>query len=82
MTQLVTRIPDELADMVDELVANGALKSRSEAVRKGLKSVVEQYQRAEVGRQIVEGYRKLPADDEFKGWTEDSGVALIEAEPW
>lgn len=82
MTQLVTRIPQQLADAIDQLVREGAVRSRSDAVRLGLQALIDAHRRAAVGRSIVEGYHRLPPDDQLAGWAEAAGRALIEAEPW
>jgi Arc/MetJ-type ribon-helix-helix transcriptional regulator len=82
MTQLVARISDELAAEIDRLVAEGAVNSRSEAVRLGLKALVDAHDRAATGRRIVEGYERIPPDDDIDRWAEAAGRALIDAEPW
>lgn len=40
MTQLVTRVDEDLASRVDELVAEGVVESRSDAVRRGLRVLI------------------------------------------
>ncbi len=82
MTQLVTRIPERLAEAVDRLVQDGAVRSRSDAVRLGLQALVDAHLHAAVGRRIVEGYERIPPGDELDGWADAAGRALIEAEPW
>jgi Arc/MetJ-type ribon-helix-helix transcriptional regulator len=80
--QLVTRIPDELADAVDELVQAGAFASRSEAVRAGLDAVVDQQRRARVGEAIVRGYLSVPQEHDDLSWTDAASAAMIAEEPW
>ena len=82
MAQLVTRIPEHLADEVDRLVRDGFVRSRSDAVRLGLQAIVDAHRRAAVGRSIVAGYERTPPDDDRDEWAEAAGRALIEAEPW
>lgn len=82
MTQIVTRISDELATEVDRLIEQGVIESRSDAVRRGLYSLVDAYRRAETGRAIVAGYERTPPDPELAGWAQASAEALIEAESW
>lgn len=83
MTQLVTRIPDEIADAIDDLVKARVFASRSEAVRAGLEAVIERERRAAVGRQIVEGYQRIPQDDDADlGWSDAATAAMIAEEPW
>jgi putative addiction module CopG family antidote len=81
-TQLVTRIPETLAQAVDQLVDAGVYESRSEAVRAGLAAVVDQEQRAAVGQAIVDGYRRVPQADDDLAWPESASAAMIADEPW
>jgi Arc/MetJ-type ribon-helix-helix transcriptional regulator len=82
MAQLVTRVDDDLAAAVDELVAAGVVASRSEAVRLGLERLVERYRRGQVGARIVEGYQRIPQSDAEVGWADESSVRMIADEPW
>lgn len=82
MAQLVTRVDDELAQAVDELVAAGVVASRSEAVRLGLKRLVDKHRRDAVGASIVAGYVAAPQPDDEGGWSDESTVGMIAAEPW
>jgi Arc/MetJ-type ribon-helix-helix transcriptional regulator len=82
MTQLVTRVSEQLMAEVDRLVDEGVVESRSEAVRLALRHLIENHRRAAVGRQIVEGYRRVPPDKDLEAWAEASGRAMIEAQPW
>lgn len=82
MAQLVTRVEDELATAVDELVAAGVVASRSEAVRLGLERLVDRYRRIEIGERITNGYRALPQNEAEVGWADESSVRMIAEEPW
>ena len=82
MTQLVTRVDDELVRHVDRLVENGAVKSRSDAVRRGLRALVDTERRRSVAGSIVDGYRRLPQAEDEAGWTEDMARSMIAEEPW
>jgi len=81
-TQLVTRIPETLAQAVDQLVDAGVYESRSEAVRAGLAAVVDQQRRAALGQAIVDGYRRVPQADDDLAWPESASAAMIADEPW
>ena len=81
-TQLVTRIPETLAQAVDQLVDAGVYGSRSEAVRAGLAAVVDQERRAAVGQAIADGYRRVPQADDDLDWPDSAGAAMIAEEPW
>lgn len=80
--QLVTRIPDELAGAVDDLVRAGVYASRSEAVRAGLDAVIAQQRRARVGQAIVAGYRRIPQAYDDLSWPDAASAAMIAEEPW
>jgi Arc/MetJ-type ribon-helix-helix transcriptional regulator len=82
MTQLVTRVDDSLAASIDELVKDGVVASRSDAVRRGLTVLIEQSRRARTAMDIVSGYRDQPQTDEELAWAEDAGVRMINEEPW
>ena len=43
---------------------------------------VDRHRRDEIGRQIVEGYRRMPETDEEMAWAEASLQAMVEEEPW
>lgn len=80
--QLVTRVPDDVAHAVDELVKAGVFGSRSDAVRAGLETVLERERRAATGRAIVEGYRRIPQANDDLSWPDAATSAMIAEEPW
>jgi Arc/MetJ-type ribon-helix-helix transcriptional regulator len=82
MPQLVTRVDDELAAAVDELVASGAVASRSEAVRVALEQLVDRHRRRTVGEQIAAGYAATPQTDTEVGWADEASARMIADEPW
>jgi Arc/MetJ-type ribon-helix-helix transcriptional regulator len=82
MTQLVARVDDGLARAVDELVEAGVVASRSEAVRVGLRALVDRHARARIGARIVEGYRAVPQSDADGGWADEASIRMIADEPW
>lgn len=82
MAQLVTRIDEQLASDVDELVKEGVVTSRSEAVRMGLEQLIDRHRRQRVGAQIIEAYRRLPQTVEETTGLDESTRALVEEEPW
>ncbi len=79
--QMVIRVDDELADAVDALVDEGIVASRSEAVRLGLRRLVDRHRRDQVGASIVEGYRRTPQSG-ADGRGDRSTVEMIAEEPW
>lgn len=82
MTQLVTRVDDELVRQVDQLVERAVVASRSDAVRRGLRMLVDLEHRRSVAAAIVEGYRGQPQTGDEAGWSDEMTRAMIAAEPW
>jgi putative addiction module CopG family antidote len=80
--QLVTRVPDALADAVDDLVQAGVFGSRSDVVRAGLETLLERERRAATGRAIVDGYRRVPQENDDLAWPDAATSAMIAEEPW
>jgi Arc/MetJ-type ribon-helix-helix transcriptional regulator len=82
VSQLVTRIDDDLARELDALVEEGVVASRSDAVRQGLRALVDRHRRRKIGEAIVDGYRRQPQTDEELAWTDQAAIRMIEGEPW
>jgi Arc/MetJ-type ribon-helix-helix transcriptional regulator len=82
MQQLVTRIDDDLAAALDRLVDDGVVANRSEAVRLGLRHLIDQHRRQGIAAQIVAGYERMPQTEAEIGWVDDATAAMIADEPW
>ena len=82
MTQLVTRVDEDLASLVDELIAEGVVESRSDAVRQGLRVLIDQHRRSRTAEAIVLGYEQHPQTDDENGWSDSATVRMIKDEPW
>ena len=82
MTQLVTRVDDQLIAEVDALIERGELPTRSEAVRTGLRNLVDSAARRREGEAIAQAYRAKPQTDDEGGWSDAASVDMIAAEPW
>ena len=82
MAQLVTRIPDALAQAIDRLVEEGVVTSRSEAVRLGLERLVDRERRRRIGQEIVDGYTRVPQTEDELLWADEDTRRMIEEEPW
>ncbi len=82
MTQLVTRIDAELARSIDRLIADGIAESRSDAVRKGLRALIEQTRRRATAEAIIAGYTKRPQTDKEVSWADEATLRMIAEEPW
>ncbi|CAN5680482.1 hypothetical protein BH18ACT6_BH18ACT6_22700 [soil metagenome] len=82
MAQLVTRIDNDLAASIDELVAEGVVESRSDAGRRGLHILIEQIKRRRTAAAIVGGYRAHPQTDAEVAWADEATIRMITQEQW
>ncbi len=82
MAQLVTRIDEQLASDVDELVKDGVVTSRSQAVRMGLEQLIDRHRRQRIGEQITDAYRWSPQTVEETMGLDEATRVLVEEEPW
>jgi len=82
MAQVVARVDDDLAAKLDELVMDGVVSNRSEAVRLGLERLVDEHRRRRIGAEIVEAYRRMPQTEEELAGLDEATRALIAEEPW
>ena len=82
MTQLVTRIDNDLAKSIDQLIADGVAESRSDAVRKGLQALIEQTRRRRTADEIIAGYKDHPQTEDEIPWADQATVQMIAYEPW
>jgi metal-responsive CopG/Arc/MetJ family transcriptional regulator len=82
MAQLVTRVDDRLVGEVDGLIADGVVANRSEAVRVGLETLVDQHRRRVIGETIVAAYRRQPQSNEELAGLDQATRALVDEEPW
>lgn len=78
----MTRIDEQLARDLDELVSEGVVESRSDAVRQALRELVDRHRRRRIGEAIVEGYLRQPQTDEEVGWSDEAAIRMIKEEPW
>jgi Arc/MetJ-type ribon-helix-helix transcriptional regulator len=62
--QIAIRIPDELAESLEDLVASGRFETKAEAVRTALEALLEAERRRRLGDLIADGYRRMPQRDE------------------
>lgn len=80
--QIAVRLPEELLELLDDLVARGVYQSRAAAVRAGIEAVLGADQRRLTDDAIIDGYHRTPP-------TEAEGHAAIGSlkdaileEPW
>jgi Arc/MetJ-type ribon-helix-helix transcriptional regulator len=62
--QIAIRIPEELAESLEDLVASGRFETKAEAVRTALEALLDAERRRRLGDLIADGYRRMPQRDE------------------
>jgi len=80
--QIAIRIPDALAESLEDLVTTGRFETKAEAVRTALEILVEAERRRRVGELIAEGYRRIPQDADEVEATTQAAIRSIYEEPW
>ena len=80
--QIAIRIPETLASQLSDLVASGRFETKADAVRTALEALIDAERRAEVGRQIVEGYQRVPQEDADVAAADRAASRAIDEEPW
>ena len=82
VSQLVTRIDDEMADAIDALISSGEFASRSDVVREGVARLVDDWRRRAIGDRIIAGYDRHPETPDELLQAEVAARAMIDDEPW
>jgi Arc/MetJ-type ribon-helix-helix transcriptional regulator len=80
--QIAVRIPDELAESLDDLVSEGRFETKAEAIRAALQTLVDQERRRKVGELIADGYRRIPQGEDELEAARRAAIRSIEEEPW
>lgn len=80
-TQTLVQLTAELLRRLDERAAREG-RSRSALIRDAIEGYLEDEARAEVDRQIVEGYERFPETEEEMASAEREARAAIREEPW
>jgi len=60
--QIAVRIPDDLAESLEDLVASGRFETKAEAIRSALETLVDIERRRRIGQLIVVGYLRTPQE--------------------
>lgn len=79
--QTLVQLSDTLLAVLDQRAAQRGI-SRSQLIREAIEAHLSRDLEAEVSRQIVEGYTRIPDDRELDGWAEASAREMIAEEPW
>lgn len=82
MAQLVTRVDEALLAEIDRLVEEGTVESRSDAVRVGLRQLIERRRRGAIGEAIRAEYAARPQTLAEVGWSDAATAGMIADEPW
>jgi Arc/MetJ-type ribon-helix-helix transcriptional regulator len=80
--QIAVRIPDALAESLDDLVSEGRFETKAEAIRAALQTLIDQERRRKVGELIADGYRRIPQDEHELESRRRAAIRSIEQEPW
>jgi Arc/MetJ-type ribon-helix-helix transcriptional regulator len=80
--QIAVKLPDEVVDAIDRLVADGRFASRSDAVRRGLDRVVRDAHADRIDQAFADGFRRHPERPEELADAERLAIESIEDEPW
>jgi Arc/MetJ-type ribon-helix-helix transcriptional regulator len=80
--QITIRIPDGLAESLEELVGTGRFETKADAVRTALEALVDADRRRRVGELIAEGYLRVPQDDDEVEAATRAAIRSIREEPW
>lgn len=80
--QIAVRIPDALADSLEELVQTGRFETKADAVRTALEALIDAERRRRIGEVIADGYRRIPQDDDEVRAATRAAIRSIREEPW
>jgi Arc/MetJ-type ribon-helix-helix transcriptional regulator len=80
--QIAVRIPDDLAESLEDLVASGRFETKADAVRRALETLVDAERRRRVGELIADGYRRIPQEDDEVASATRAAIRSIHEEPW
>jgi metal-responsive CopG/Arc/MetJ family transcriptional regulator len=81
-TQTLVQLTDELVALLDER-ASRQHRSRSDLIREAIEAFLAADAEAEISRQIVDGYQRVPQEeDSLERWARRGARDLVEEEPW
>ena len=82
MTPIALRLPAEIVAELDQLVASGAYRTRTDLIRTALEALLHEHRERTIDEQIVAGYRRNPVTEEEMAMATAATRALIADEPW
>jgi metal-responsive CopG/Arc/MetJ family transcriptional regulator len=77
----MVQLNDALLEVLDRRASETG-RSRSELIREAIEQYYKQDIEAAIDRAMVEGYTRVPPDDEFDGLAEANAQILVGEEPW
>jgi metal-responsive CopG/Arc/MetJ family transcriptional regulator len=77
----MVQLSDALLEVLDRRATETG-RSRSDLIREAIEQYYKDDIEAAIDRAMVEGYTRVPDDDEFDGLAEANARALIGQEPW
>jgi metal-responsive CopG/Arc/MetJ family transcriptional regulator len=77
----MVQLSDALLEVLDRRATETG-RSRSDLIREAIEQYYKEDIEAAIDRAMVEGYTRVPDDDEFDGLAEANARALIGEEPW
>jgi metal-responsive CopG/Arc/MetJ family transcriptional regulator len=80
-TQTLVQLNDALLRRLDERAAREG-RSRSALIRDAIEDYLYDEEEAEISKQIVEGYERIPVTEEEMKWAEWQAREMIREEPW
>lgn len=80
--QIAVRIPDDLVRALDHLVDGTRFETRADVVRAALEAFVDEEKRRVIGERIVQGYRRVPQDEDEFPELREAAIRSIREEPW
>lgn len=80
-TQTLVQLNEQLLRRLDERAAREG-RSRSALIREAIEAYMYDARSAEIDRQIVEGYKRIPETEEELAWADADLREMIEEEPW
>lgn len=77
----MVQLNDTLLEVLDQRAVETG-RSRSDLIREAIEQYYKEDIEAAIDRAMVEGYTRVPDDDEFDGLAEMNAETLIGEEPW
>ena len=77
----MVQLNDTLVAVLDQRAVETG-RSRSDLIREAIERYYKEDIEAAIDRAMVEGYARVPDDDEFDGLAEMNAETLIGEEPW